>query len=232
MTFFRSVATDLREETPIFVVGFARDARARHDPGGRALRGPARLVRPPRLAARGSRGLRVAIGAENVHVEPGAGSSLPLVLAVRTRRSRFSDKLVDLVTGRFSLHDYERWGRLWWQRLGRSGVAPGDERAAVEPLLVGRPSDLAHEAARAAVAAPPPEVDFVAGRDFRLVHFGGYTLVVVPVPRELDLHLAARIARERYEAQLSLAASRGQRAGRAARRRRARQARPRSRAAW
>ena len=51
----------------------------------------------------------------------------------------------------------------------------------------------------------PPEPEFVAQRDFRLVHFGGFTLVVLEVPHDLDLHLAARIARERYDAQLSLA---------------------------
>ena len=37
------------------------------------------------------------------------------------------------------------------------------------------------------------------------MHFGGYTLVVVPVPAELDLHLAARVSRERYAASLSIA---------------------------
>jgi hypothetical protein len=56
------------------------------------------------------------------------------------------------------------------------------------------------------VPAPPlpAEVDFVSRRDFRLVHFGGFTMVVLEVPPELDLHLASRIARERYGAQLSL----------------------------
>ncbi len=53
---------------------------------------------------------------------------------------------------------------------------------------------------------PPEEVAFVSVRDFRLVHFGGFVMVVLEVPEELDLHLAARIARERYDAQLSLAA--------------------------
>ena len=70
---------------------------------------------------------------------------------------------------------------------------------------MGRPSDLAREAALVPLPAFPPEVDYVSSRDFRIVHFGGYTLVVVPTPAELDEGLAARIARERYGAQLSLA---------------------------
>ncbi len=205
MNFFRSVATDLRGETPIYLIGFT--ATPARDTIGAAALYAGRIAwfdhhdwPPEDLES-----LRLAIGKENVHVQQGAGSSLPLVLDVRSRRSRFSDKLVELVTARFSLHDHERWGRVWWQRLGELAARPGDKRAAVEPLLVGRPSDLAHEATRAPATSLPPEVDFVAGRDFRVVHFGGYTLVVVPVPRDLDLHLTARIARERYAAQLSVA---------------------------
>ena len=150
MTFFRSVATDLRGETPIYLVGFT--ATPARDTIGAAALYAGRIAwfdhhdwPPEDLES-----LRLAIGKENVHVQPGAGSSLPLVLDVRSRRSRFSDKLVELVTARFSLHDHERWGRVWWQRLAELAARPGDKRAAVEPLLVGRPSDLAHEAERAA----------------------------------------------------------------------------------
>ena len=205
MTFFRSVATDLRGETPIYLVGFAASP-ARDSIGAAALyAGRIAWFDHHDWPPEDIESLRVAIGKENVHVQPGAGSSLPLVLDVRSRRSRFSDKLVELITARFSLHDYERWGRVWWQRLGELASRPGDKRAAVDLLLVGRPSDLAHEAARAPATPLPPEVDYVAGRDFRVVHFGGYTLAVVPVPRDLDLHLTARIARERFGAQLSVA---------------------------
>jgi hypothetical protein len=51
----------------------------------------------------------------------------------------------------------------------------------------------------------PDEVTYVAEHDFRMVHFGGYVMVVVPVDGEVDVHLVARIARERYGATLSLA---------------------------
>jgi hypothetical protein len=71
-------------------------------------------------------------------------------------------------------------------------------------LLVGRASDLAVEAAGVTPPPPPPEVEFVAGRDFRVVHFGGFRMVVAPTPPEFDVHLTGRIVRERYDAQLSL----------------------------
>lgn len=210
MTFFRSIATDLRDETPIFLVGFNASPPARDTLQAASLyRGRLDWYDhhdwpPEDLVA-----LREAIGEEAVHVDVGAGSSLPAVIAERTRRSRFSDKLAELATGRFTQHDYERWGRLWWHRLGAVAKKPGERRSDIEPLLAGRPSDLAKESARVTPPPPPPEVEYVSQRDFRLVHFGGYVMVVLEVPEGFDLHLVARVARERYEAQMSLAYSTG-----------------------
>lgn len=205
MTFFRSVATDLRDDTPIFVVGFqpspARDViQASSLYRGRLTWFDRRAWPPEDLMA-----LRQSLGREAVHGGEDIDSVLPLVLETCTRRSRFSDKLVDLATGRFTQHDFERWGRLWWWRLGEIAKKAGDIRADVASLLTGRPSDLTKEAARLEVPPAPEEVAYVAERDFRLVHFGGYVLVVVPVEGEADVHLVARIARERYDASLSLA---------------------------
>jgi len=210
MTFFRSVATDLRDETPIHLVGFtaspARDVlQAASLYGDRVSWFDHHEWPPEDLDA-----LKRVVGDDQVHVATGCGSALPPVLATATRRSRFSDKLVDLATGRFTTHDYERWGRLWWHRLGEIAGRPGDCRAAVEPLLAGRPSDLAREAARVEQPPPPDELAYVSGRDFRLVHFSGYLLVVVPVVGDLDPHLTARVARERYGASLSLARREGE----------------------
>jgi hypothetical protein len=204
MTFFRSVATDLRPETPIHVVGF--HGRPFRDTLQAASLYAGRLSwydhhdwPPEDLGA-----LRQAIGGDNVVVEPGSGSSLPAVLADRARRSRFSDKLVELMTGRFSEHDYERWGRLWWHRLGELAQQRGERRHVVDPLLIGRPSDLARDATRSPEPPPPAELAWVSERDFRVVHFGGFSLVIVPVPEGLGLHLVARLARERFGAHLSL----------------------------
>ncbi len=205
MTFFRSVATDLRDDTPIFVVGFqpspARDVIQASSLYRGRLTWFDRRAWPPEdlMALRQSLGREAVLGGEDID------SVLPLVLETCTRRSRFSDKLVDLATGRFTQHDFERWGRLWWWRLGEIAKKAGDIRADVASLLTGRPSDLTKEAARLEVPPPPEEVAYVAERDFRLVHFGGYVLVVVPVEGEADVHLVARIARERYAAALSLA---------------------------
>ncbi len=208
MTFFRSVATDLRDETPMFLVGFAASPPARDTLQAASLyRGRLDWFDHHEWPPEDLVALRETLGADHVHVQPGAESSLAAVIVQRTRRSRFSDKLVELITGRFSQHDYERWGRYWWQRAREIAARSGDRRGDVEPLLAGRPSDLARDVARSPEPPLPPELSYVSGRDFRLVHFGGLTLVVIEVPADLDLHLCARIARERYQAHLSLAAA-------------------------
>jgi len=205
MTFFRGVATDLRENTPIYVVGFT--PRPSRDVLQAASLYRGRLVwfdhhewPPEDLLA-----LRGALGPPLVRVVPGAGSSLPAVVPFCQRRSRFTDKFVDLVCGRFSSHDFQRWGRLWWWRMGELAKKPGEHRAALELLIAGRPSDLARESERAAVPPPPDELAWVAGRDFRLVRFGGLGLVVAQIPAELDLPMTMRLVRERYAVALSLA---------------------------
>ncbi len=205
MTFFRSVATDLREETPIFVVGFSPSPARDVIQAASLYRGRLtwfdRHPWPPedRLA------LCEAIGSEAVHGGEGLDSTLPLVLETCSRRSRFSDKLVDLATGRFSQHDFERWGRLWRHRIEEIAKKTGDIRAEIAALLAGRPSDLAKEAALIDLPPPPAEVAWIAQNEFRLVHFGGHVMVVLDVEPPMDLHLCARIARERYSATLSLA---------------------------
>ncbi len=209
MTFFRSVATDLREETPIYVVGFTASPARETIQAASLYRERLLWIDHHAWPPEDVDGMRRAIGEDALQLMPGAGSSLPAAVALCARRSRFSDKFLDLVTGRFSEHDFERWGHRWWAQLGEMAVQAGDVRASLEPLLVGRPSELAEAAARGPVPPPPVELTYVAERDFRLVHFGGYRMVVVPVPEFLSLYLAGRIARERYAAQLSLACIEG-----------------------
>ncbi len=205
MNFFRGAATDLRDDTPIYVVGFTPSPAVDVLQAASLYRDRMMWFDHQQWPPEDLQALRDVLGEDNVQVAPGTGSSLPAVLDCCSRRSRFTDKLVDLMAARFSHHDYERWGRVWWWRLGEIAMHSGDRRADVDELLSGRPSDLAREAARVETPAVPPEVDWVSRRDFRLVHFAGYALVVLEVPEELDVHLTARIARERYGSPLSLA---------------------------
>jgi hypothetical protein len=209
MTFFRGVATDLRENTPIFLIGFSATPARETLQAASLYRD--RLVWfdhhvwPPEDLG----GMKEAIGEAMLHVEAGGQNSLPMVLSYCTRRSRFSDKLVELATARFTHHDFERWGRLWWWRIGELVGKPGEHKADIEALLAGRPSDLAKEAAGVPPPPLPEEIEFVSGRDFRLVHFGDFGIVIGAAPAHLDLHLAARIMRERYGVPISLVHAEG-----------------------
>jgi hypothetical protein len=209
MTFFRGVATDLREDAAIAVIGFTPSPARDVIQAAGLYRGRLRWFDHHEWPPEDVSALGAAIGEDALHRLPGSDSNLAAVLEVCSRRSRFSDKLVDLVRSRFTQHDYERWGRLWWWRLGEVVRRGGERRTDLEALLSGRPSDLAREASGAGPPPAPPEASFAAQRDFRLVHFGAYSLVVVPVPAELDLYLTARIVRERYGAPLSLAHAEG-----------------------
>jgi hypothetical protein len=205
MTFFRSIATDLRDDTPIFVVGFSPSPARDVIQASALYRGRltwfGRQAWPPEDHV----ALRDSLGTDAVHGGEGLDSTLPLVLETCSRRSRFSDKLVDLATGRFTQHDFERWGRLWRWRTGEIAEKTGDIRGDIASLLAGRPSDLAKEAALVELPPAPAEVGWIAENDFRLVHFGGHVMVVLEVDAAMDVHLCARIARERYGATLSLA---------------------------
>ena len=204
MNFFREVMPDIEEDVPIHIVGFVPSPAAEVLQAAALYRDRLSWYDHHEWPPEDIFALRQAIGEEAVHHAPGAGSTLPLVLATSTRRSRFSDKLVDLACGRFTEHDYERWGRVWWWRLGGIANKSGDVRSDIEPLLAGRPSDLAKEAALVEPPEVPGEVAFVANRDFKVVHFAGYSMVVVKASEGVDVQLAARVARERYGAQLSL----------------------------
>ena len=96
-------------------------------------------------------------------------------------------------------------GRLWWWRLGAFTKESGDVRREIDALMAGRPSDLAREARDIETPPIPAEVKWVSERDFRLVHFSGHEMVVLEADPEIDIPLAARIARERYGAHISLA---------------------------
>lgn len=209
MGFFREVATDLHDDVPIYVVGFAPSPVIDVLQAASLYRNRISWFDHHHWAPEDDMALKQALGQDSVHHTPGTASSLPAVLETSSRRSRFSDKLVDLATGRFTQHDFERWGRLWWWRLGEIAQKRGDVRHDVAGLLTGRPSDLTKEASRAETPPIPDEVAFVSSRDFRLVHFVGYAMVVADAPEGHDLHLVGRIARERYAAQLSLVQSAG-----------------------
>lgn len=204
MSFFREVATDLGDDVPIHVVGFVPSPAIDVLQAAGLYRDRISWYDHHEWPPEDDYALKQTLGESAVHHTPGAGTSLPAVLRTCTRRSRFSDKLVDLATARFSQHDYERWGRLWWWRLEKAADKRGDVRSEVAAVLTGRPSELTREAADIEAPSIPEEVAFVNAQDFRIVHFVGFGMAVMTAPAHLDPYLVGRITRERLETQLSL----------------------------
>ena len=54
--------------------------------------------------------LRAALGRDSIVIEEDASSPLGAVSEVTERRSRFTDKLVDLSARRLSESDMQKWG--------------------------------------------------------------------------------------------------------------------------
>jgi hypothetical protein len=147
--------------------------------------------------------LRNALGSENVLIEE-AANPLPLVGEVTERRSRFTDKLVDLSARRLSENDMARWGYRLVGLIQRM-TAPGEYRNAIGPVLTGKPAEL-----------PMPEGVFagearwVEENDPRVVCFGEYELAVCEVPEDLDPGEVGRRVRASTGARLSLCTRRGE----------------------
>lgn len=209
MTFFRNIATDLGRNTPIYVVGFSAKpvrevVQAASLYKGRLMWFDHHDWPPEDVGA-----LEDALGEAYVQVRPNTFNSLPAVVDHCKRRNRFSERLVDLVSGRFTRYDFERWGFTWWSRLGELAQRGGELQAELEPLLRGRTSDLGSEAAHAPRPPRPEELDWAADCRFGLLHFGALALVSVELPRCLDLQFAVRALRERSGAAFSIARYQG-----------------------
>jgi len=142
--------------------------------------------------------LRNALGSESVLVEE-AANPLPLVDEVTERRSRFTDKLIDLSARRLSENDMSRWGYRMVGLIQRMAQSPAEYRSSIGPVLAGKPAEL-----------PLPEGVFagearwVEDNDPRLVCFGEYELAVCEVPGDLDAGEIGRRVRAATGARLSL----------------------------
>ncbi len=223
MTFFRGVATDLRREhADLRRRASCRGRRAtcsrpRRSTAG-ASSGSTTTTGRPRISSRCAR--RSAPGV--VHVTAGRRAArCRRWCALCGRRSRFTDKLVDLVSG--SLHP-ARLGALGpalvvrgsasWQAARR---APRGPRAADRGPALG-PRARGERAAGA--AARPRRLTWVASRDFRLVHFGGLRDGGGRGARGARSRPASGASRERFgAAALARCGARAQEAMRARRRR-------------
>jgi len=144
--------------------------------------------------------LRDAIGRESIVFDPDAVSSLAPVVQVTQRRSRFTDKLIDLAGRRLSEADMEKWGYRVVGLLQRLVEQEGEHRSEITPVLSGKPASLPE-----GEGIYTQEHEWVREHDARVVHFGEYQMVVLQVPSALDAEEVGRRSRLETGARLSLA---------------------------
>ncbi|HXX47467.1 MAG TPA: hypothetical protein VEN47_04505 [Myxococcota bacterium] len=205
MDFFRGPATDIPENVDVLVVGFTAQPRPKEVLDSAELfRGRLQWFDHHEWAIEDVERLRAALGRDSILIANDAASPLAAVTQVTERRSRFTDKLVDLSARRLSEGDMQKWGYRVIQLIQRMAQSPGEHRAEIISVLAGKPTDLP-----SAADVYRAETDWVEEHDPRIVHFGEYQLAVCQVPRHLDAGEVGRRVRLRTGARLSLAAREG-----------------------
>ena len=200
MDFFKGPATDIAENVDVLVVGFSAQPRPKEVLDTVELfRGRLQWFDHHEWAIEDLVRLRAALGRDSIVIEEDASSPLGAVSEVTERRSRFTDKLVDLSARRLTEADMQKWGNRVIALIKRMQT-PGEHRAEIMPVLAGKPTDLP--------SAPDvylAETSWVEENDPRIVHFGEYQLAVARVPSHLDAGEVGRRLRLRTGARLSLA---------------------------
>jgi hypothetical protein len=205
MDYFRTRATDIAENVDLLLVGFNAQPIPNEVISTAGLyQGRLEWFDHHDWPIEDLEMLREAIGREAIQIVEGAASPLAAVMEISERRSRFTDKLIDLSGRRLGQGDMEKWGCRLTGLLKRVSATPGDYRADIVPVLAGKPAEL-------------PEVEgvyaeeqaWLDSHDPRLVYFGEYQMVVVQVPENLDAGEVARRLRLKTSARLSMATRAG-----------------------
>ncbi len=205
MDYFKTGATDLGENVDLLLVGFTAQPVPHETIRTAGLyRGRLQWFDHHEWPIEDSELLRDAIGRESIVFVPGALGPLGAVASVAERRSRFTDKLVELSAQRLSENDMQRWGNRVVALVRKIARSSGDRRHEIQAVLNGKPSELPD--APDVFAA---EAEWIESHDPRLVYFGEYPMVVVRVPAPLDAGEIARRLRLRTGARLSLASREG-----------------------
>ena len=205
MDYFRTRATDIGDNVDLLLVGFSAQPIPNEVISTAELyRGRIEWFDHHEWPIEDLEMLREAIGAEAIQIVEGAASPLAAVMEISERRSRFTDKLIDLSGRRLGQGDMEKWGFRLAGLLKHAVSTPGDHRAAIVPVLAGKPGELPElEGVYAGEQA------WIDSQDPRLVYFGEYQMVVVHVPENLDAGEVARRLRVKTGARLSMATRAG-----------------------
>jgi hypothetical protein len=200
MDFFKGPATDLGENVDLLLVGFtAQPTPVEIINTAEIFRGRLQWFDHHEWPIEDVERLRDAIGRDAIVFTPGASSPLAAISQVTERRSRFTDKLIDLAGGRLSENEMTKWGYRVVGFLNRLAAEPGEHRAEITPILSGKPGTFPESESVYA-----EEEAWLQEHDPRVVNFGEYKMVVLRVPSNLDAGEMGRRSRLSTGARLSL----------------------------
>jgi hypothetical protein len=200
MEFFKTGGTDLDDSVDVLLIGFtAQPLPAEILQTAALYRGRLQWFDHHEWPIEDLERLREAIGRDAIVFAPNGSSPLAAVMQVTERRSRFTDKLVELSARRLPEAEMERWGYRVIGLIQRLARQPGEHRPAIQPVLIGKPVELP-----AAPDAYQDEARFVESHEPRVFYFGEYAMAVAQVPEKLDAGEVGRRLRLRTGARLSL----------------------------
>lgn len=200
MDFLKGRATDLPENADLLLVGFTAQPIPQEVISTVGLfRGRVQWFDHHEWPIEDVERLRDAIGRDSIVFEPGTSSPLAAVVQVTERRSRFTDKMIDLAGRRMSESDMNKWGYRLAGLLERLAGKQGEHRSEIAAVLSGKPAELPE-----VESVYAEEEAWIEQHDPRIVHFGEYQMAVLRVPRELDSGEVGRRGRLRTGARLSL----------------------------
>jgi len=154
------------------------------------------------------RDMEAAIGRANLVITPKERTAALTVKHALRIRDPFTDKLIDLLYGKLPAAEYDAWGKNWLSIIDYLRNDMDRIESAVRPLREGHPEEVNTALLEEGMRKEQEAEAYVADRDFRVVIFGSYKMVVVDLPDKTTFNYTGvtQKVRERYRAQLSITA--------------------------
>ncbi len=154
------------------------------------------------------REMEASIGKANLVITPRERTAALVVKRALKIQDEFSDKLIDLLHGELEESEYNAWGKGWLSIIDYLRVDLDPIEPALRALREGRPEDMDRDLLEEGMRREAEAESYVASRDFRVVIFGSYKLVIVDLADKKGFNYTSvtQKVRERYRAQLSITA--------------------------
>ncbi len=154
------------------------------------------------------RDMETAIGRTHLVIAPKERTAAEVVKNALKLRDPFSDRLIEMLYGKLPAGDHATWGKNWLSVIDYLRNSLDRIESAVKPLVEGRPEEVNPALLEEGNRKEQEAEAYVTSRDFRVVIFGSYKMVVVDLPDKDTFNYTSvtQKVRDRYRAQLSITA--------------------------